>query len=102
MLTQYIGATFQLAGILQSDGATYDFTGWTITASLWDAAGANQISPLTAVWIDQTKGILTISAPSTASWPACKARIDCRLVSPTGDVVLGPPAYLRIAQSPLS
>lgn len=102
MLTIYIGSTFQMAGALQQDGAAADFTNWSLSANLYDATGSTLISPLGVQWLDQTKGLLTLTAASTANWPATKARIDTRLVTPTGDVVLGPPAYLRIAQSPLS
>lgn len=102
MLTAYIGATFQLAGVMQQDGAPGDFTNWSLSASMHDAAGTSLISSLTVTWVDAAKGLLTLSADSTDQWPACKARIDCRLVSPAGDIVMGPPAYLRIAQSPLS
>lgn len=102
MLTIYIGAAFNLAGSLQQDGAPADFTGWSISANLYDAAGNALISPLTVRWVDQTKGLLTFTVASTANWTPQKARIDCRLVTPTGDIILGPPAYLRIAQSPLS
>ncbi|MBN9093917.1 hypothetical protein [Pandoraea pnomenusa] len=102
MLTIYIGSTFNLAGTLQKDGAPGDFTGWGMSANLYDATGSTLIAALTVTWIDQTKGLLTLSAPDTSTWAAQKARIDTRIVSPTGDVVLGPPAFLRIAQSPLS
>ncbi|MCI3206573.1 hypothetical protein DBA20_16575 [Pandoraea capi] len=101
MLTVYIGAPLQLAGVMNIDGAPGDFTNWSLTANLYDAA-AELISPLTVTWIDASKGLVTISAPSTSAWAACKARIDCRLVTPTGDIVLGPPMFLRIAQSPMS
>ncbi len=102
MLTVYIGSTFQLVGGLQQDGAEADFTGWTLSANLYDAAGVNLISPLMITWLDVTKGLLTLSAPDTSGWSASKARIDFRLVSPDGEVILGPPSYLRIAQSPMS
>lgn len=102
MLTAYIGATFQLTGGLQKDGVPADFTGWTLAANLYDGAGVTLISPLSVTWLDITQGLLTLSAPSTADWPATKARIDVRLVTPEGDVILGPPSYLRILQSPLS
>ncbi|WP_430230450.1 hypothetical protein [Paraburkholderia tropica] len=102
MLTVYIGSTFQLVGGLQKDGAPGDFTGWTLTANLYDSAGVTLISPLSVTWLDVTQGLLTLSAPSTSEWPATKARIDCRLETPEGEVILGPPSYLRIAQSPMS
>lgn len=102
MLTIYIGATFQLTGTLQKDGAPADFTGWSLTASLYDSAANVLISSLIVTWLDQTVGLLTLTAQSTAAWPATKARIDMRLVTPQGNIVLGPPAFLRIAQSPLS
>lgn len=102
MLTVYIGSTFQLVGGLQKDGVVSDFTGWTLTANLYDQQGVNLISALNVVWLDITSGLLQILATSTENWPAGKARIDSRLVTPTGDIVLGPPTYLRIAQSPLS
>lgn len=102
MLTIYIGSTFRLGGALQKDGAPADFTGYTLTAKLYDASGSTLIAALNVVWLDRTKGLLTLSAPSTTPWPALKARIDCALVTPAGDTVLGPPIYLRIAQSPLS
>lgn len=102
MLTIYIGATFQLAGSLQKDGAPADFTNWSLTATLYDSAGNAQISPLSVTWLDQTVGLFNLTAASTAAWPATKARIDMRLVTPQGNIVLGPPAFLRIAQSPLS
>lgn len=102
MLIAYIGATFLLGGQLQKDGAPSDFTGWNVQATLSDATGTNQIAQLSVTWLDQTKGLLTLGAPSTSGWPASKARIDFKLTTPAGDVVLGPPAYLRIAQSPLS
>jgi hypothetical protein len=102
MLTVYIGATFNLVGGLQQDGAPADFSGWSFTANLYDQTGKTLISPLSVLWVDITKGLLTLSAASTENWAACKARIDCKLVTPQGEVVLGPPTYLRIAQSPLS
>ncbi|CAM2155378.1 conserved hypothetical protein [Paraburkholderia tropica] len=102
MLTIYIGATFQLTGGVQQDGAPADFSGWTLTANLYDSAGVTLIAPLSVTWIDITQGLLTLSAPDTSDWPATKARIDCRLVTPDGEVILGPPSYLRIAQSPMS
>lgn len=102
MLTVYIGATFQLIGGLQKDGAPDDFSGWSLSASLFDAAGVNLIAPLTVTWLDQTQGLFTFSAPSTDAWPAGKARIDCKLVTPFDEIILGPPTFLRIAQSPLS
>lgn len=102
MLTAFIGATFQLAGALQKDGSPADFSNWALTANLYDAAGASLISPLSVTWLDQTTGAFMLTAASTSSWPASKARIDFRLVTPTGDVVLGPPVFLRIAQSPMS
>jgi len=102
VLTVYIGSTFNLIGALQKDGAPADFTGWSLSANLFDQAGVTEIAPLTVAWLDQTQGLLTISAPSTASWPAGKARVDCKAVTPLGDVILGPPTYLRIAQSPMS
>lgn len=102
MLSVYIGATFQLTGGLQQDGAPGDFTGWGLVANLYDYAGVNQISPLTVTFLDVTTGLLTMTAPSTASWPAGKARIDVQLTTPAGEVILGPPTYIRILQSPLS
>lgn len=102
MLTVYIGATFLLGGQLQLDGAPADFTGWNVQATLSDSTGTDQIAQLTVAWLDQKKGLLTLGAPSTSGWPASKARIDFKLTTPAGDVVLGPPAFLRIAQSPLS
>lgn len=102
MLNVYIGATFQLVGGLQQDGAPADFTGWSLAANLFDNTGTTLIASLTVNWIDQTKGFLTLTAPDTSTWAAGKARIDCQLVTPAGDVVLGPPTYLRILQSPLS
>jgi hypothetical protein len=102
MLTVYIGATFSLVGGLQQDGSPADFTGWSLSANMFDQGGTTLISPLSVTWVDITQGLLTLSAASTDSWPACKARIDCKLVTPQGDIVLGPPTYLRIAQSPLS
>lgn len=102
MLTVYIGSTFKLTGTLQQDGALADFTGWSLTAALNDAAGTTVIAPLSMVWLDATQGLFYLMAPSTSTWTAMKARIDMRLVTPQGDVILGPPAYLRIAQSPLS
>lgn len=101
MLTIYIGATFQLVGALQQDGAAADFTGWSLTANLYDQSGSALIAPLTVAWADQTKGLFILSAPSTSAWPAGKARIDSKLVTPVGDVIKGPPTYLRIAQSPV-
>lgn len=102
MLTVYIGATFQLIGALQKDGVPADFTGWDLTAALYDNAGVTLISPLIVTWVDITQGAITLAAASTDAWPACKARIECRLITPEGEVVLGPPTYLRIAQSPMS
>jgi hypothetical protein len=102
MLNVYIGATFQLVGGLQKDGAPSDFTGWTLTANLYDQSGTNLISNLSTNWLDITQGLLTLTASSTDSWPAGKARIDIELVTSMGDVVLGPPTYLRIMQSPMS
>lgn len=102
MLTVYIGATFSLAGQLQQDGRPADFTGWTVQAALYDYAGKTQIAPLAIGWVEQSKGLFTLSAPSTSAWPACKARIDMMLTTPDGKVILGPPAVLRIAQSTLS
>jgi hypothetical protein len=102
MLTVYIGSTFQLIGVLQQDGAPADFSGWSLSASLFDQAGTTLIAALNVAWLDQTQGLLTLSAPSTDTWPAGKARIDCKAVTPLGDIILGPPTYLRIAQSPLS
>lgn len=102
MLTVFIGATFNMAASIQIDGAPSDFTGWSFSANLYDATGNTLISALQVVWVDQTKGLIALSAADTSTWPASKARIDCRLVSPAGDVILGPPAYLRIAQSPMS
>ena len=93
---------FRHRGALQKDGAPGDFFGWGFSASLFDNSGSTLISVLSVVWLDQTKGLFTLRASSTAGWPACKARIDCRLTTPTGDVVLGPPTYLRIAQSPVT
>ncbi|KVL90754.1 hypothetical protein [Burkholderia stagnalis] len=102
MLTAYIGATFRFAGALQKDGASGDFTGATLSAVLYDAAGTTQISALSVEWIDAKTGLFQLTAGSTAGWMPQKARIDCRLSFPTGDVVLGPPIYIRIAQSTLS
>lgn len=102
MLTAYIGSTFQLVGNLQRDGLPSDFTGWSLTANLYDAPGTVLIAALLVSMLDPTTGLLSISAADTSSWAAGKARIDVKLVTPTGDVVLGPPTYLRIAQSPLS
>ncbi|WP_321944506.1 hypothetical protein [Burkholderia cenocepacia] len=102
MLTVYAGATFRVAGSLQKDGVPSDFSGSTLFAALYDATGTTSISPLTVTWLDITKGLLEIVASSTDGWKPQKARIDCRLTLPTGDIVLGPPIYIRIAQSPLS
>ncbi|KVM70115.1 hypothetical protein WJ60_09770 [Burkholderia ubonensis] len=102
MLTVYIGSTFKLVGALQKDGAPADFSGCELTATLFNQAGNEQIAPLVVDWVDATKGLLTLTAASTTNWTAQKARIDARLKFPTGDVVLGPPIYIRIAQSPLS
>lgn len=102
MLTVYIGSTFQLVGSLQKDGSTADFTGWSLDANLYDQQGVTLISNLNVTWLDQTMGLLTISAVTTSNWQAGKARIDSRVITPSGDVILGPPTYLRIAQSPLS
>lgn len=102
MLTVYIGATFRLGGALQKDGAEADFTGWQLTANLYDQSGTVVIAPLTVAWADQTKGLLILSAPLTSTWPAGKARIDLKLATPTGDAIKGPPTYLRIAQSPVT
>jgi hypothetical protein len=102
MLTVYIGAAFKLVGGLQKDGKPADFTGWSFAANLYDQNGTSEIAALNVGWVDQTQGLLTISAASTQSWPPGKARIDCKAVTPLGEVVLGPPTYLRIAQSPLS
>ncbi|MBU9440008.1 hypothetical protein DN523_10210 [Burkholderia multivorans] len=102
MLTVYIGSTFKLVGGLQKDGAPADFSGSTLTAVLFDSAGKKQIAALDVEWLDVTKGLLTLTADSTAGWTPQKARIDVRLTLSTGDVVLGPPVYIRIEQSPLS
>ncbi|WP_250439896.1 hypothetical protein [Caballeronia sp. AZ1_KS37] len=102
MLNVYIGATFQMVGGLQKDGAPSDFSGWTLTANLYDQTGSTLLSNLNTNWLDITQGLLTLTAPDTSSWPAGKARIDCQLVTPSGEIVLGPPTYLRILQSPLS
>ncbi|WP_241023337.1 hypothetical protein [Paraburkholderia sp. Ac-20340] len=103
MLTSYIGATFQLIGGLQKDGAEGDFTGYALTANLYDGTGTNLISALVVNWLDVTKGLLTLTSPSdTSQWPACKARIDCKLIAPAGEIILGPPVYVRLEQSPLS
>lgn len=102
MLTVYIGATFNLSGVLQRDGLPSDFTGWGVTANLSDQAGVNVIAPLVVTMIDPSNGLLSIGVADTSSWPACKARIDMKLTTPAGDIILGPPTYVRIAQSPLS
>jgi hypothetical protein len=102
MLNVYIGSTFQLAGSLQQDGAVADFTGWSLSASLYDANGDTLITPLSVGWTSITQGLLTVSATSTSNWPAGKAQIAVQLVSPAGEVILGPPTYIRILQSPLS
>jgi hypothetical protein len=102
MLTVYIGATLQLGGALQKDGGAADFSGWAFDAKLYDQSGTTLIANLSSSWLDVTQGLLMLSASSTDNWPACKARIDVRLTTPTGDPILGPPTYLRIAQSPMS
>jgi len=102
MITVYIGAVFQLAGSLQQDGAPADFSGWAFVANLYDQSGDTLIAPLIVTWLDPTTGLFTLSAADTSGWSAGKARIDIKLTTQAGDTVLGPPAYLRIAQSPLS
>ena len=102
MLTVYIGETFKLAGTLQQNGAPADFTGWTFSANLYDRTGGTLIAPLTVTWVDQTQGLLAMTAPSTSTWPAGKARIDSKLTDPDGNIILGPPCYVRIEQSPVS
>lgn len=99
MLTIHIGEAFQLAGALQRDATTSDFTHWQVRATLSGVAGAQLIAELTVTWIEPSRGLFKLTAPSTVGWPAGKARIDFRVTTPAGEVIMGPPAYLRIDQS---
>lgn len=101
MINIYKGSTFQVAGSLQQDGKEADFTGWTLTANLYDSTGTILISQIDVNWIDIKKGIITLSSPSTSTWVLGKARIDVKLVTPLNEIILGPPTYVRILQSPL-
>lgn len=102
MLTIYIGAVFNLMGGLQSDGSPSDFTGWTILANLYNQNGSVLISPITVTWIDITQGLLSFNIADTSGFAPQKARIDLKLTTPMGETVLGPPTYLRLAQSPIA
>jgi hypothetical protein len=56
---------------------------------------------LTITEVDFTQGLATFSYPDTSQWPVGKARIDFRLYIPSGENVLSPPDWFRIAESPL-
>jgi len=102
MLTVYRSATFQLSGGLQFDGVPYDFTGWGLLANVYNTNGTVLIANLTVNWIDQTKGLLTLSYPDTSAWPVGKARIDVQATAANGEIILSPPEYFRIGESPIT
>lgn len=102
MITVYAGAPLQLIGSLQQNGVPDDFSLYgALTANLYDQSGVTLITALTVAWIDVTTGQLQITASNTSAWPAGKLRIDCKLISPSGAPIFGPPTYIRVAQSPL-
>lgn len=95
------GSTFNLAGYFQLNGAPADFTGWALSASLYNANGTTLIANLSCTWLNPLLGSITVSYGDTSAWPVGKARIDTKVVDPQGNVVFGPPAFIRIGESPL-
>jgi hypothetical protein len=98
------GGTFNLVGYFQLDGATPappGFTGWSLSASLYNANGTVLIANLSCTWIDPVAGSISVSYGDTSAWPVGKARIDTKVNDPQGNIVFGPPAYIRIGESPL-
>jgi hypothetical protein len=95
------GSTFSLIGYFQLDGAAADFTGWSLSASLYNHNGTVLIAALNSTWIDPTNGSISVSFGDTSNWAVGKARIDCKVVDPQGNIVFAPPAFIRIGESPI-
>jgi hypothetical protein len=95
------GSTFNLTGYFQLDGAAADFTNWSMSAALYNHNGTALIANLNCAFLDQTTGLISISAPDTSAWTVGKARIDCKVIDPMGNITFSPPAYIRIGESPL-
>lgn len=102
MYTHFRGSTFQFIGQLQDDGVVQDLTNCTLQASVFDPLGVTLYGALTITPINLQQGTVTISYPDTSLWPVGKARIDFRLYLPTGENVLSPPDWFRVAESPLA
>jgi hypothetical protein len=101
MLTIFKGATFQTLGAVQIDGVPQDCTSWTIDAGVYNLQGTTQYSDLPITWINQGQGLFSLGPVDTSDWPAGKARIDMRVDTGT-EVLLSPPEYIRVQESPLS
>lgn len=93
------GSTFQFAGPIyvgEYDPANHvyvplvDLTGWQPSSHVRDSMG-QIIAVLDAVWLDASQALLSVSAAgSTADWKLGRARMDVRLISPSGDTVYTP------------
>lgn len=101
MYTHYRGSTFQFIGQMQDDGVPYDLTNCTLQANVYDPSGITLYGALTVAMVDATQGTATFSYPDTSLWPVGKARIDFRFYNATGENILSPPDWFRIAESPM-
>lgn len=95
------GGTFNLTGYFQLNGAPADFTGWALSASLYNATGTTLIANLNCTWVNPLTGAINVSYGDTSAWPVGKARIDTKVTDPQGNIVFGPPSFIRIGESPL-
>lgn len=95
------GATFQLAASFQVDGAPVDCTGWVVTVQIRDYTGDTLIATLTPTWLDQTNGLLQLSAGDTSQWPLGRARIDVTFVDAANSTRASDTDFFRIVESPI-
>lgn len=94
------GQDFAYAGQILNDGAVMDFTGWGITVQLRTALTRELVQDLTAVFVDASTGLVSLSATATQSaiWPLELLVMDVRLQSPAGQVTLSNTEAINVVE----
>lgn len=97
------GDTFSLAGPLDPVVAGVpvpDITGWTGSSQVRNAATGALIAELTFTVLDAAARTVRVHFDgSTADWPVARARVNLRLVSPTGAVASTEPDEFEIVRA---
>lgn len=100
MYTHYAGTEFYVLGLIQRGGGTFDGTGATLSATLFDSTGTTIVSSLAVTWVDAVTGLVQIILADTSAWPAGKLRIQPKLTAVDGTVYYGRPLFFRVVKAP--